>query len=92
MVKKKVTYRVFEIKNNELTKDATGLKDDLRDCLKGSKIEKRLIPVKEDEDTLKDLLGAFAPSTTASDKDYFYGVMMRLRPAKEIKALPDNFE
>ena len=46
MVKKKVTYRVFEIKNNELTKGATGLKDDLRDCLKGSKIEKRLILIK----------------------------------------------
>lgn len=92
MVKKNVTYRVFEIKNNELTKDATELKNDLRNCLMNSKIEKRLIPVKEDDDTLKDLLGAFAPSTTAEDKDYFYGVMMRLRPAKEIKALPDNFE
>lgn len=92
MAKKNVTYRVFEIKNNELTKDAIELKNDLRNCLMDSKIEKRLIPVKEDDDTLKDLLGAFAPSITAEDKEYFYGVMMRLRPAKEIKALPDNFE
>lgn len=92
MAKKNVTYRVFEIKNNELTEDASGLKDDLRESLKNSKIEKRLIPVKDDDDTLKDLLGAFAPSTKAPDKDYFYGVMMRLKPAKEIKALPDNFE
>lgn len=92
MAKKNLTYRVFEIKNNELTEDATGLKDDLRVILRDSKIERRLIPVKEDDDTLKDLLGAFAPSTTAPDKEYFYGVMMRLRPAKEIKALPDNFE
>lgn len=92
MAKKNVTYRVFEIKNNELTEDAFGLKNDLRECLKDSKIEKRLIPVKDDDDTLKDLLGAFAPSTTAPDKNYFYGVMMRLKPAKEIKALPDNFE
>ena len=92
MAKKNVTYRVFEIKNNELTEDASGLKDDLRESLKNSKIEKRLIPVKDDDDTLKDLLGAFVPSTEAPDKDYFYGVMMRLKPAKEIKALPDNFE
>lgn len=92
MAKKNVTYRVFEIKNNELTEDAFGLKYDLRECLKDSKIEKRLIPIKDDDDTLKDLLGAFAPSTTAPDKNYFYGVMMRLKPAKEIKALPDNFE
>lgn len=92
MAKKNVTYRVFEIKNNELTEDAFGLKNDLRECLKDSKIEKRLIPIKDDDDTLKDLLGAFAPSTTAPDKNYFYGVMMRLKPAKEIKALPDNFE
>lgn len=92
MAKKNVTYRVFEIKNNELTEDAFGLKNDLRESLKDSKIEKRLIPVKDDEDTLKDLLGAFFPSTTATDKEYFYGVMMRLKPAKEIKALPDNFE
>lgn len=65
MAKKNVTYRVFEIKNNELTKDAIELKNDLRNCLMDSKIEKRLIPVKEDDDTLKDLLGAFAPSITA---------------------------
>ena len=71
MAKKNLTYRVFEIKNNELTEDATGLKDDLRVILRDSKIERRLIPVKEDDDTLKDLLGAFAPSTTAPDKEYF---------------------
>ena len=44
MAKKNVTYRVFEIKNNELTKDAIELKNDLRNCLMDSKIEKRLIP------------------------------------------------
>lgn len=92
MAKKNVTYRVFIIKNEELTRDATDLKDVLREKLVNSNVERRLIPVKDGDDAEKDLLGAFAPASNAPDADYVYGVMMRLKPAKEFKALPDNFE
>ena len=47
MAKKNVTYRVFIIKNEELTHDATDLKDVLRTKLANSNVERRLIPVKE---------------------------------------------
>ena len=92
MAKKNVTYRVFIIKNEELTHDATDLKDVLRTKLANSNVERRLIPVKEGDDSEKDLLGAFAPASNVEDADYVYGVMMRLKPAKEFRALPDNFE
>jgi hypothetical protein len=92
MAKKNVTYRVFIIKNEELTHDATDLKDVLRTKLANSNVERRLIPVKEGDDSEKDLLGAFAPVSNVEDAEYVYGVMMRLKPAKEFRALPDNFE
>lgn len=92
MAKKNVTYRVFIIKNEELTHDATDLKDVLRTKLANSNVERRLIPVKEGDDSEKDLLGAFAPASNVEDAEYLYGVMMRLKPAKEFRALPDNFE
>ena len=92
MPKKNVTYRVFIIKNEELTHDATDLKDVLRTKLANSNVERRLIPVKEGDDSEKDLLGAFAPASNVEDAEYVYGVMMRLKPAKEFRALPDNFE
>ena len=93
MAKKNVTYRVFEIKNEELTNDATDLKEVLRAKLANSNVERRLIPVKNEEDSEKDLLGSFAPATGIdSDATWVYGVMMRLKPAKEFKKLPDNFE
>ena len=92
MAKKNVTYRVFIIKNEELTHDATDLKDVLRTKLANSNVERRLIPVKEGDDSEKDLLGAFAPASNVKDAEYVYGVMMRLKPAKEFRALPDNFE
>ena len=92
MAKKNVTYRVFIIKNEELTHDATDLKDVLRTKLANSNVERRLIPVKEGDDSEKDLLGAFAPASNEEDAEYVYGVMMRLKPAKEFRALPDNFE
>ena len=92
MAKKNVTYRVFIIKNEELTHDAIDLKDVLRTKLANSNVERRLIPVKEGDDSEKDLLGAFAPASIEEDAEYVYGVMMRLKPAKEFKALPDNFE
>ena len=92
MAKKNVTYRVFIIKNEELTHDATDLKDVLRTKLSNSNVERRLIPVKEGDDSEKDLLGAFAPASNVEDAEYVYGVMMRLKPAKEFRALPDNFE
>lgn len=92
MAKKNVTYRVFIIKNEELTHDATDLKDVLRKKLAKSNVERRLIPVKEGDDSEKDLLGAFAPASNVEDAEYVYGVMMRLKPAKEFRALPDNFE
>lgn len=92
MAKKNVTYRVFVVKNEELTQDATDLKDVLRRKLVDSNVERRLINVKENDNSEKDLLGAFAPAGNVENADYVYGVMMRLKPAKEIKALPDNFE
>ena len=92
MAKKNVTYRVFVIKNEELTYDATDLKDVLRTKLANSNVERRLIPVKEGDDSEKDLLGAFAPASNVEGAEYVYGVMMRLKPAKEFRALPDNFE
>ena len=92
MAKKNVTYRVFIIKNEELTHDATDLKDVLRTKLANSNVERRLIPVKEGDDSEKDLLGAFAPASNVEDAEYVYGVMMRLKPAKEFRALPDNLE
>ncbi len=92
MAKKNVTYRVFIIKNEELTHDATDLKDVLRTKLANSNVERRLIPVRERDDSEKDLLGAFAPASNEEDAGYVYGVMMRLKPAKEFRALPDNFE
>ena len=92
MAKKNVTYRVFIIKNEELTHDATDLKDVLRKKLANSNVERRLIPVKEGDDSEKDLLGAFTPAPNVEDAEYVYGVMMRLKPAKEFRALPDNFE
>ena len=92
MAKKNVTYRVFIIKNEELTHDATDLKDVLRTKLVNSNVERRLIPVKEGNDSEKDLLGSFAPASNADNAEYVYGVMMRLKPAKEFKALPDHFE
>lgn len=92
MAKKNVTYRVLIIKNEELTHDATDLKDVLRTKLANSNVERRLIPVKEGDDSEKDLLGAFTPAPNVEDAEYVYGVMMRLKPAKEFRALPDNFE
>lgn len=91
MERKKVTYRVFTIQNASLSHDALDLKDELRTGLAKSKIEHRLIPVNEDDDSINDLLSSFAPATDAADSGYFYGVMMRLKPAKEIKALPDDY-
>ena len=55
-------------------------------------MERRLISVKEGDDSEKDLLGAFAPTSNVENAEYLYGVMMRLKPAKEFRALPDNFE
>lgn len=92
MAKKNVTYRVFIIKNEDLTRDTTDLMNVLREKLVNSNVERRLIPVKENDDTEKDLLAAFAPASNAPNADYVYGVMMRLKPAREFKTLPDNFE
>lgn len=91
MERKKVTYRVFTIQNASLSHDASDLKDELRTKLAQSNIEQRLIPVSEDDDSINDLLSSFAPATGTVDPGYFYGVMMRLKPAKEIKALPDDY-
>lgn len=91
MERKKVTYRVFTIQNASLSHDASDLKDELRTKLAQSNIEHRLIPVNEDDNSVNDLLSSFAPATGAVDPGYFYGVMMRLKPAKEIKALPDDY-
>ena len=88
MVKKNVTFRVFEIKSSKLTVSAESLCQILSDKIAGTNIEKRLIPIKETDDRINDLLG----SHTINSKDFFYGVMMRLKPAKEVKTLPDDFQ
>lgn len=88
MVKKNVTFRVFEIKSTKLTIPAESLCQKLSDKIAGTNIEKRLIPVKDTDDRIKDLLG----SHTINNNDFFYGVMMRLKPAKEVKTLPDDFQ
>lgn len=91
MERKKVTYRVFTIQNASLSHDASDLKDELLMKLTKSNIEQRLIPVHEDDDSVNDLLSSFASPTGTLAPEYFYGVMMRLKPAKEIKALPDDY-
>lgn len=92
MARKKVTFRVFVIKNEQLTHDSTDLKDVLRAKLGTSTIESRLQLVREGDDSEKDLLGSFAPATgTDSNASWVFGTMMRLKPAKELKAVPDNF-
>jgi len=92
MAKKDITYRVFNIYNQEISNDATNLKGELRQRLAKCKVEQRLIPLKENDDSNFDLLGAFAPAIgTNPNTDFFFGTMMRLKPAKEIKALPDNY-
>ena len=91
MERKKVTYRVFTIQNASLSHDASDLKEELRAKLAESNVEQRLIPVKEEDNSINDLLSSFAPATGSMDPGYFYGVMMRLKPAKEIKALPDDY-
>ena len=88
MEKKSVTFRVFEIKSAKLTVSAESLSQILSDKIAGTNIEKRLISIKETDDSIKDLLG----SHTINNADYFYGVMMRLKPAKEVKTLPDDFQ
>lgn len=91
MERKKVTYRVFTIQNASLSHDASDLKDELLTKLTTSNIEQRLIPVNEDDDSINDLLSSFVSATSTVVPEYFYGVMMRLKPAKEIKALPDDY-
>lgn len=92
MAKKNVTFRVFEIKSSGLTSGVRGLGNLLLDKLRASNVERRLIPVNENDNSLNDLLGAFATNSSPSEDSFVYGVMMRLKPAKEIKALPDNFQ
>lgn len=93
MEKKKVTFRLFVVKNEELTHDASDLKDVLRAKLGSIEAEKRLIRVRNDEECKEnDFLSSFAPATGINpESDYIYGVIMRLKPAKGIKALPENF-
>ena len=93
MEKKKVTFRLFVIKNEELTHDSSDMKEVLRTKLDSINANSRLIPVRDDVDCQeKDFLSSFTPATgTNPDSDYVFGVIMRLKPAKGIKALPDNF-
>lgn len=90
MAKKNVSFRVFLVKNDELTQDRSDLKDELLSRLKNSKVEQRLISLFEKDPETKDLLASYAPSGN-STADYFYGLMMRLKPASGISAIPDNY-
>ena len=93
MEKRNVTYRLFFIKNEELTRDASDLKDVLRAKLENTMAERRIIPVRDEQDCQeKDFLSSYAPASgTNPESDYVYGVIMRIKPAKGIKALPENF-
>ena len=50
MGKKRVTFRLFIVKNEELTRNTTDLKDVLRAKLGSIEAEKRLIRVRDDEE------------------------------------------
>lgn len=90
MAKKIVTFRVFVVKNDELTQDRTDLKEELLTRLRDSKVEQRLISLFDKDPETKDLLASYAPAGD-STADYFYGLMMRIKPASGISAIPDNY-
>lgn len=93
MEKRRVTYRVFFIKNEELTCDASDLKDVLQSKLESTTADCRVIPVRDGKDCKeKDFLSSFAPAQGINPlPDYVYGVIMRIRPAKGLKVLPEDF-
>lgn len=90
MANKKVVFRVFTIKNEELTLIESDLRERLKLKLAGTTVQNRLKNAKDDDDSIQDLLSSYAPAG-ATDADYLYGTIMQLKAASHISALPDNF-
>lgn len=90
MARKKVVFRAFTIKNEALTQVESDLESRLKAKLANTTVENRLKNVVDGDDTVKDLLSSYAPAAN-TQADYLYGTVMQLKPAKEIKSLPDNY-
>lgn len=90
MARKKVVFRAFTIKNEALTQVESDLESRLKAILANTTVENRLKNVVDDDNTVKDLLSSYAPAAN-TQADYLFGTVMQLKPAKEIKTLPDNF-
>lgn len=90
MARKKVIFRAFTIKNEELTQVEADLESRLKTKLANTTVENRLKNVRDDDDTVKDLLSSYAPAAN-TQTDYLYATVMQLKPAKEMKSLPDNY-
>ena len=89
MASKKLTFRVFKIESEKLSKTGLDLIKELRDRMVNSDIESRIISIREGSDDNEVL--SFSKYVCTPGSEYFYGVIMRLKPAKELQALPDNF-
>ena len=90
MARKKVVFRAFTIKNEALTQVESDLESRLKAKLANTTVENRLKNVVDGDDTVKDLLSSYAPAAN-TQADYSYGTVMQLKPAKEIKSLPENY-
>ena len=90
MARKKVVFRAFTIKNEALTQVESDLESRLKAKLANTTVENRLKNVVDGDDTVKDLLSSYAPAAN-TQADYLYGTVMQLKPAKEIKSLPENY-
>ena len=90
MARKIVVFRAFKIKNEGLTQDETDLESLLKEKLSNTTVENRIKNVRDDDDSVKDLLSSYAPAAD-TQTDYLYGTVMQLKPAKEVSALPDDY-
>ena len=90
MARKTVVFRVFVIKNEDLTHEEADLEAQLKAKLANTNVEDRLKNVSDDNDKVKDLLSSYAPAANTQG-DYLYGTVMQLKPAREISALPDDY-
>lgn len=85
---KTVNFRLFKVANRS-DKKFSPLFNMLTSSLEDSKkyVEHRIMNLKDDENSDKDVLGYFAKT-----EKYIYGVMMRIANAKDVPELPLNFE
>ena len=87
-MKKDVNFRLFKVVNKSLTGNENTLIAKLSESLADGKkmVDSRIMPLKEQEPSDKDVLGACAKT-----KEYIYGIMMRIACAKDVPELPDDF-